>query len=457
MEVGASRQPHVPPTGVSGIDRRLTDGGEALADVRTAVRRTLAARTNDGHLIDDLTQETLLRIAHTDRALTDDERRAYAVVTARNLLVSHHRRRSVQDRHLHELVDHGSGPDPEQRTIDNEEASALNTALARVSPDERDLLVRHEVSGTDLATLAGEAGVSRGAIAMRLARARANLRLEFLLVFRRLTLPTEQCRPVLLALTVGDARRQVQLGADEHVGACPTCSDLVGPMTERDRRAAAWLLVPFDAVARRLRRLLRPWAARAVAFVTVLAVVGGFVALARRSPPSDAARRPVTPTTVSASRAVQPAALPSPTVAVSPTPTSAPETTPAAPVLADPTASAAESQTTVADQAAPAATQPATTEAPASCAPALPLDAMDLSSAVGCDFAVTVVTVVAAGGGELSATTGSVAVTIRLVGGSALAPVALPGARVSISGTVLGSTDPSHVVVSVRAADVRLV
>ena len=75
----------------------------------------------------------------------------------------------------------------------------------------------------------------------------------------------------------------------------------------------------------------------------------------------------------------------------------------------------------------------------------------------GCDFAVTVVTVAAAGGGELSATTGSLAVTIRLVGGSALAPVALPGARVSISGTVLGSTDPSHVVVSVRAADVRLV
>ncbi len=56
----------------------------------------------------------------------------------------------------------------EQRTLDDEEASGLNAALARVSPEERDLLVRHELSGTDLATLAGEAGVSRGAIAMRL-------------------------------------------------------------------------------------------------------------------------------------------------------------------------------------------------------------------------------------------------------------------------------------------------
>jgi hypothetical protein len=82
---------------------------------------------------------------------------------------------------------------------------------------------------------------------------------------------------------------------------------------------------------------------------------------------------------------------------------------------------------------------------------------MDLSSAAGCDFAATVVTVDAVGGSELSARAGRLAVTIRLVGASAVAPVALPGARVSISGEVVGSTDPSHVVVTVRAADVRAV
>ena len=97
--------------------------------------------------------------------------------------------------------------------------------MTRLDPGERDLLLRHEVTGTDLATLAGEADVSRGAIAMRLARARANLRLEFLLVFRRLALPTPQCRPVLLALAAGDRRRQAQLDAVGHVETCPTCAD----------------------------------------------------------------------------------------------------------------------------------------------------------------------------------------------------------------------------------------
>ena len=99
----------------------LTTHRDALVDVSAAVRRALAARTSDPHLIDDLTQETLLRLARSDRPLTADEQRAYAVVTARNLLASHFRGQSVQRRHQHRLVDHGGATDPEQRTIDNEE------------------------------------------------------------------------------------------------------------------------------------------------------------------------------------------------------------------------------------------------------------------------------------------------------------------------------------------------
>ena len=83
----------------------LTTDRDALADVGAAVRRALAARTSDPHLIDDLTQETLLRLARSDRQLTADEQRAYAVVTARNLLASHFRGQSVQRRHQHRLVE----------------------------------------------------------------------------------------------------------------------------------------------------------------------------------------------------------------------------------------------------------------------------------------------------------------------------------------------------------------
>ncbi|HEU4840698.1 MAG TPA: sigma-70 family RNA polymerase sigma factor, partial [Ilumatobacteraceae bacterium] len=252
---------------------------DALADVGTTVRRALAARTSDPHLIDDLTQETLLRLARSERQFTADEQRAYAVVTARNLLASHFRGQSVHRRHQHRLVEHDGATDPEQHTIEREETAAMASALTRLDPGDRDLLVRHEVSGTDLATLAGEADVSSGAIAMRLSRARANLRLEFLLVFRRLALPTPQCRPVLLAFATGDRRRQAQLDAVGHVEACPTCAQLVGPMTERDRRVAAWLFVPLGDAARRVRRTFRSWWVRAAVATMVLAAVGGLVVL----------------------------------------------------------------------------------------------------------------------------------------------------------------------------------
>ena len=78
------------------------------------------------------------------------------------------------------------------------------------------------------AEIAEVMGLSTKAVKSLLSRARANLRLEFLLAFRRTELPTARCRPVLLALAVGDGRRQAQLDAQAHVRDCPTCAALVG-------------------------------------------------------------------------------------------------------------------------------------------------------------------------------------------------------------------------------------
>jgi len=420
-----------------------------LADVRTAVRRALAARTSDGHLIDDLTQETLLRIASTD-ALSDDERRAYAVVTARNLLTSHHRRRSVQARHLHELVEHGHEPDPEQRTIASEEVAALKLAMTRVDPDERELLVRHEVGGTNLATLAGEAGTSNGAIAMRLARARANLRLEFLLVFRRLSLPTDQCRPVLLALAVGDARRQAQLHAADHLQACPTCASLAGPMIERNRRAAAWLPVPIGLTSGRIRRALRTWWARAVALAMMFATIGGLALMVHSATGSDATTKPAISLAAAGSggsRALPP--LPAGSTSLAGTTTNGP-TTSDAPAPAEVPGGGVVTTQPAATQLAPAATQPMGDGA-APCPPPAPLDVFNLSSASGCPFTATVVAVVSATGSQVSAHAGAMSVTIHLLDGPSA--IAVPGSRVSVSGTVTSVTDPLHVAVSGSIAD----
>jgi hypothetical protein len=69
-----------------------------------------------------------------------------------------------------------------------------------------------------------------------MARTRAKLRLEYLLAFRHLELPTPRCRGVLLAISAGDTRRQRELGAGQHLLDCETCAALSEPL---DRRSVA--------------------------------------------------------------------------------------------------------------------------------------------------------------------------------------------------------------------------
>jgi RNA polymerase sigma factor (sigma-70 family) len=414
----------------------LSTGRESLPGVAAAVRQALAARTNDQHLIDDLTQEALARLADTEHTLSPDGERAYAVVIARNLLASHYRGESVRGRHAHRLVDRAGSDDPAQLTIDKEETEALASALTHLDPAERDLLVRHVVTGADLATLAGEGNVSRGAIAMRLARARANLRLEFLLVFRRVELPTDRCRPVLLAMAVGDVRRQAQLDAAGHIEQCPVCAELVEPMTQHDRRIAGWLFVPLVEGARRAWRAIAGHPVRAASVALVAVGATGLVVAADRSP--ETADRPTIAEAPSSSE-VMPTTT---TTAATTTAAPAPAPVPPPPPSAVPT-----------EPAAPETSPPAT--APPCPAPA-PLDEIDLTAALGCPFALTVVSVTGLSGadGFTAVTAGGVPVSVRLAGAPSLPIPLAPALQVSVVGTISSAPDP--LVVDVAAGDVQL-
>ena len=373
------------------------------------------------------------------------------MVTARNLLASHFRGQSVQRRHQHRLVENTGATDPEQRTIDNEETAALASALTRLDPAERDLLMRHEVTGTDLATLAGEADVSSGAIAMRLARARANLRLEFLLVFRRMSLPSPQCRAVLLALAAGDRRRQAQLDAVGHVETCPTCATLLRPMTERDPRVAAWLVVPLGDLVRRIRRSWRSWWMRVATALTLLAVVGGLIVLVgvrggADEPPSGVQNAPNSAAAAPGPTAAT-SAITAGTVAAAPPPAAVPTT--ALPATVAPIPSTPPGTAAVPPETVPPASVAAQGGAP-SCPPPAPLTELELPAAIGCPFAVSVVTVVAvASGAELSATIGSWSVAVHLVGGGGLPLTVVPGVRISIAGTVEAAPSATELAVTV--------
>jgi serine/threonine-protein kinase RsbT len=204
------------------------------------------------------------------------------------------------------LVDYISLDGPEQLTLQHEETDALAVALDQLDETDRDLLLRHEDEAVDLATLAAELNTTQGAVAMPLARARAVLRLEFLLAFRHHDLPSSACRPVLLALSAGDRRRQQRLDARGHLAICPTCASLAHPITERDRRTAGWIPLPLAGLAGRLWDKIRSnpaplaaggLAAVAVAVAAAVTVFGG----TDEAPRSDAV--PSVPTAVATTTA----------------------------------------------------------------------------------------------------------------------------------------------------------
>lgn len=260
----------------------------ALVALIEPIRRVAAARGADAHMVDDVVQETLLRMMTRRSGLEDDALLPYALVTARNLVATAGRDADRSRRHAHRLVDLREPERPEDVAVREEEERALTAALAELSPEEREILIRHEVAGEDTASVAARSGGTSGGVAARLARTRAKLRVDFLLQLRQVELPTARCRPVLLALSAGDRRRQRSLGAGRHLLTCGTCTALSPPLLER-RRGLAGLLPWLSAAG--LANLLRYFLHSRKAQVASASVVIGTAAVVGVA----AARQPANP------------------------------------------------------------------------------------------------------------------------------------------------------------------
>ena len=104
-------------------------------------------------------------------------------------------------------------------------------------------------------------------------RTRAKLRLEYLLAFRHVELPSPACRSVLLAISVGDTRRQRESGAGQHLLDRATCATLSEPL---DRRSVALTTIAIPGA-------LAAWAAgkaRAHPVHAAVSVAAGSAAIA---------------------------------------------------------------------------------------------------------------------------------------------------------------------------------
>jgi serine/threonine-protein kinase RsbT len=204
-----------------------------LLEVRTIVRRVIGARVRDRHLVDDLVQETLTRVLASWERIEPATLVPYAITTARNVVASTWRQADTADRNLHRVLDVLPVERPEDTLLGREASEAVSHALTRLSDRDRDALLAHDVEGRDLASLAQDLHTSSGALAAQLKRTRARLRVEYLLAMDQAQPPTASCRPVLLALSGGDRRRQAEVDVAGHLLGCSFCSELAQSLAGR--------------------------------------------------------------------------------------------------------------------------------------------------------------------------------------------------------------------------------
>ena len=261
---------------------------DRITAVMPLVERFVGKRVLDPALAADISQSTIERMLSIETTLDDSALIAYAIVSAQNAIAYEQRRATRKNRMLVRSLDPDTRGDLHlgEPLLKAEEYSAMRQALAKLQSHEREALLVHHGEGIDIGRLVENN--HQAAFAVKLARYRAKLRLEYLLAFRRQELTKGKCRSVLMALSLGDKRRQKELHAGNHLNECVVCSSLAPALIER-RRAMAGVL-PFGALAAsRPAKLMKahPWASGAAVTASVAVAVGA-VAMSPNPAPTPA-------------------------------------------------------------------------------------------------------------------------------------------------------------------------
>jgi len=210
------------------------------------LRRVVGARVSNQADAEDLVQEALARTLQHRDSIEEGMVEPYAISTARNLVATMWRTNARQRSNAHRLLEPDDGLAPDERLLAGEEQQAMARALGEFTKDERALLFAHETEGLGLATLARQRGTSAGALAARSHRLRARLRAEYLVALEDEP-PSDRCRPVLVAFSVRDRRRQREADAEMHLLECDFCARVVQPLLERDEQRASEIRIPVGA------------------------------------------------------------------------------------------------------------------------------------------------------------------------------------------------------------------
>jgi len=240
-------------------------GSHDVTALLPIVRRIVQARVSDRTVAEDLVQETLVKVLGAFDRIEPGMLEPYAIVTARNVVASMWKEKDRHRRNEHRVVDLVPVDSPDVNLLRREERDAVSSALRRLSERDRQTLLAHEVTGQDTRSLGAELGLSAGAVAAQLNRSRARLRVEYLLALQGVEVPTDRCRPVLFALSVGDRRRQREVDAARHLLECDVCAAVSQPLMQRGRQQSddeARIRIEGDPDIVRARKSARELASR---------------------------------------------------------------------------------------------------------------------------------------------------------------------------------------------------
>ena len=130
---------------------------ESVADLIPVIRRVVAARVRNPTQVDDIVQETLARMMAARSRVEGESLVPYAVVTARNLIVSAAQREQRAGRSAHLLPKPDDPrPRPEDEALREAGAALVKRALDQLPRADRQILLAHELEGRE--TAAGDVG-----------------------------------------------------------------------------------------------------------------------------------------------------------------------------------------------------------------------------------------------------------------------------------------------------------
>ena len=143
------------------------------------LERYLTRRVNCAHTAADLTQEAFVRLLNGQTAETLENPRAYLYRIASNLVADHFRGTQGAPR-VADAVPWESiaddAPGPERTLLARDEVSRLETAIDKLPPRQREILLLHKFEGLSYAAIAERLGISKNTVMVHMMRALARCR-----------------------------------------------------------------------------------------------------------------------------------------------------------------------------------------------------------------------------------------------------------------------------------------